>query len=82
MVAGRRVLEVGARSPAVARFLLELGAARVVCAVDDRDLLEQLRSQHCFEQTKSSQKMDMSQQNSLDTLPQNGKHAYGSFVGN
>ena len=43
MIEGRRVLEVGARSPAVARFLLEQGATRVVCAVDDRDLLERLR---------------------------------------
>ena len=43
MVEGRRVLEVGATSDAVARFLLELGASRVVCAVDDKALLESLR---------------------------------------
>ena len=43
MVEGRRVLEVGATSDAVARFLLELGASRVVCAVDDQALLESLR---------------------------------------
>ncbi|HEY1099126.1 MAG TPA: hypothetical protein VGF99_09360, partial [Myxococcota bacterium] len=43
MVAGRRVLEVGSRSDAVARFLIEQGAARVVCAVEDRQLCEQLR---------------------------------------
>ncbi len=44
VVAGRRVLEVGARSDDVAAFLLSLGAARVVCAVDDRDLVERLRT--------------------------------------
>ncbi len=44
MVEGRRVLEVGATSDAVARFLLELGAKRVVCAVDDKPLLESLRA--------------------------------------
>jgi chromosome segregation ATPase len=43
VVAGRRVLEVGTRSATVARFMLELGAAKVVCVVDDRDLLERLR---------------------------------------
>ena len=51
MVAGRRVLEVGATSSAVAGFLLELGATRVVCAVQtqsdgvvDTSLLEHLRN--------------------------------------
>ncbi|MDP2339887.1 MAG: hypothetical protein Q8O67_02930 [Deltaproteobacteria bacterium] len=43
MVEGKRVLEVGAGSDSVARFLLELGASRVVCAVDDKTLLESLR---------------------------------------
>ncbi len=46
MIAGRRVLEVGARSSAVARFLLEQGATKVVCAVDDRVLLERLRDEN------------------------------------
>jgi chromosome segregation ATPase len=46
MIAGRRVLEVGARSSAVARFLLEQGATKVVCAVDDRALLERLRDEN------------------------------------
>jgi len=49
MIAGRRVLEVGSRSPAVARFLLELGASRVVCAVDDRALLERLRDDNSLD---------------------------------
>ena len=49
MIAGRRVLEVGSRSPAVARFLLELGATRVVCVVDDRVLLERLRDDNDLE---------------------------------
>jgi chromosome segregation ATPase len=43
VVVGRRVLEVGTRSAALARFLLELGAAKVVCVVDDREQLEALR---------------------------------------
>ena len=48
MVAGRRVLEVGATSPAVARFLLDLGATRVVCAVDPAatGLLDGLRNRN------------------------------------
>ena len=46
MIEGRRVLEVGAQSSAVARFLLEQGASRVVCAIDDRALLDQLRDEN------------------------------------
>ena len=43
LVAERRVLEVGARSDAVARFLLEMGASRVVCASEDKAVIESLR---------------------------------------
>ena len=46
VIHGRRVLEIGARSDAVARFLLELGATRVVCASEDRDLVETLRAEN------------------------------------
>jgi chromosome segregation ATPase len=49
VIHGRRVLEVGARSDAVARFLVELGAARVVCASDDRILVETLRAENDLE---------------------------------
>jgi chromosome segregation ATPase len=49
VVVGRRVLEVGTRSAAVARFLLELGAAKVVCVVDDREQLEALRRDNDLE---------------------------------
>ena len=44
VIRGRRVLEVGTRSDAVARFLLELGASRVVCASEERELVETLRA--------------------------------------
>ncbi|MCC7072659.1 MAG: hypothetical protein IT383_15125 [Deltaproteobacteria bacterium] len=43
VISGRRVLEVGARSDSVAAFLIELGASRVVCAHDDKELVEALR---------------------------------------
>lgn len=49
VLSGRRVLEVGARSDAVARFLIELGASRVVCAHEDKDLVETLRAENDLE---------------------------------
>lgn len=49
VIQGRRVLEVGARSDSVARFLLELGASRVVCASEDRELVETLRANNELE---------------------------------
>lgn len=49
VLGGRRVLEVGARSDAVARFLIELGASRVVCAHEDKDLVERLRAENDLE---------------------------------
>jgi chromosome segregation ATPase len=44
MVMGRRVLEVGTRSDALARMLLELGASRVVCASYDKELIDERRA--------------------------------------
>lgn len=49
VITGRRVLEVGARSDAVARFLIELGASRVVCAHEDKELVEALRAENDLE---------------------------------
>ena len=43
------MLEVGAKSDGVARFLIELGASRVVCAHDDKELVDGLRSANQLE---------------------------------
>ncbi|MBI1944356.1 MAG: hypothetical protein HYS27_01600 [Deltaproteobacteria bacterium] len=49
VIQGRRVLEVGACTDSVARFLIELGASRVVCAHDDKELVEGLRAANQLE---------------------------------
>jgi chromosome segregation ATPase/SAM-dependent methyltransferase len=45
-IAGRRILEVGATSGVLAEFLIELGAARVVCAMNDPAIVQECKTRN------------------------------------